>query len=103
MSLQDWLAVVAALGSLGLFTALAFLVRYSWNVRRWRTFASLVEEWAKTDVHADGVDDGQLRLMTVNWLYEAEFSAKESIELLDFATLFARARVDHVLRELAKP
>ncbi len=95
--------VIAVASSLGVVAAIVYAARAFWDRRRWRTLASLVEEWAEKDFRVDlDLPDDQWRMFTASWLAESEFSPSESIKYLEFAVLFARARTDFVLQRLAK-
>ena len=65
--------------------------------------ATLVEDWAQRDFRAgEELPEEHRRVLTANWLTEAEFLASESMKLLDFAVLFAKGRTDFVLRRMAE-
>lgn len=90
--------IIAAASGVGVIAAIVYAARAFWDRRRWRTLASLVEEWAVNDFRAgDDLPDEQWRTFVANWLAEAEFTPSESIKYLEFAVLFAKARTDFVL------
>ena len=96
-------SVIAAASGLGIVAGILYIARSYWQRRRWRTLATLVEDWAQRDFRAgEESSEEQWRVLTANWLTEAEFSATESVKLLDFAVLFAKGRTDFVLRRMAE-
>lgn len=93
-------AVIAALVSLGVVAAIGYFAKALWDRRRWRVFAGLVEDWARTDFRAlDDLPPDRWKTYVANWLIEAEFTPSEVIRYLDLAVLFARARQENVLKE----
>jgi hypothetical protein len=96
-------SVIAAASGLGIVAGILYIARAYWQRRRWRTLATLVEDWAQRDFRAGGeLPEEHWRMLAANWLTEAEFSATESIKLLEFAVLYAKGRTDFVLRRIAE-
>lgn len=109
---MEWLEnagkIFGLLASLGVLGGIALVVRTWWNAHRWSVFVSLVERWAdeeyqrfQLDLHAP-LRDEVLKPLVANWLYESQFSAKESKELLEYGVLFARARVLQVIQRIER-
>ena len=96
-------SAIAAASGLGIVAGILYIARTYWQRRRWRTLATLVEDWAQRDFRAGGeLTEEEWRMLMANWLTEAEFSATESMKLLDFAVLFARQRTDFIVRRIEK-
>jgi len=95
--------LIVAASSLGIVAAIVYAARSLWDRRRWRTFATLVEDWAEKDFRAgDDLPGDQWRVFAANWLAEAEFTPSECIKYLELAVLYAKARADFVLEQIAK-
>ncbi len=94
-------SVIVAASGLGIVAGILYIARTYWQRRRWRTLATLVDDWAQRDFRAgEDLPEEHWRMLAANWLTEAEFSASESMKLLDFAVLFAKGRTDFVLRRM---
>lgn len=100
--LEVTVQIAGVVTTLGLVAGSAQAWRWWRTRRRWRTFVTLVETWARVDFGSDAVVDEQFRCMTVNWMYEAEFTPEETLKLLDVAVLLAKARRDCALSDLAE-
>lgn len=101
-ALEATVQIAGVVTTLGLVAASAQAWRWWWTRRRWRTFVTLVETWAQVDFGSDALDDERFRCMTVNWMYEAEFTPEETLKLQEVAVLLAKARRDCVLSDLGE-
>ena len=99
--MPDWLlTIVSTAISLGVAGGIAYSAKSYWDRKRWRTFTTIIEEWAKKDVRAEvDLNDDQWRMYVANWLAEAGFTPSESVKYLELAVLFAKARTELTIKD----